>query len=266
MSYDASHRDSPDAGPEAGAVAEELRAAIEQRLLEHDKHGAVAVALTAVSDGRIGIAELYEAVLGPALVDIGARWQHGSTAVWEEHLASAAVRTIVEALYPEVERLRAAAPSAGRIALLACPPEEAHDLGLRMLADRLALAGWTVYFLGPDTPANELIAAARSLKADALILSSSTHYHRLRLRELVERLDEALPGVNVWVGGPGFVGADDAWIAAHLFDESVVSGRARGSAPAADPADDAAPRETNEKGAGDEPADALSDFSEDPSC
>lgn len=258
MTYDASQKGSAERKQEAGIVAGSLRSALEQRLLEHDKHGAVAVALTAVRDGHISIADLYADVLGPALVDIGARWQQGSTAVWEEHLASAAVRTIVEALYPEVERLRAMVPPAQRTALLACPPEEAHDLGLRMLADRLALAGWTVHYLGPDTPANELIAAARSLKADALILSSSTHYHRLRLRELVDQLDEALPSVTVWVGGPGFVGADDDWIAAHLFNESHLSGSDRGPAAAAG--------DVPAGGEGDTADRVSSTHPEDPSC
>lgn len=210
------HDEPPAATP--GAC---LRAELVSRLRAHDKHGAVAVALTAVRDGGISIPDLYVDVLGPALVDIGAGWQQGRVAVWEEHLASAAVRTIVEALYPEVERLHAALPPAGRTALLACPPEEAHDLGLRMLADRLALAGWTVYYLGPDTPAAEVIDAARRLGVDTLLLSSSTHYHRLRLREFVVGLAEALPGVCVGVGGPGFAGVEADWAAEYLFDEDT---------------------------------------------
>lgn len=227
MSYENSQMEPPQGEPSGDAVSVSLRDELLERLLAHDKHGAVAVALKAVSDGRIGIPDLYVRVLGPALVSIGARWQEGRTAVWEEHLASAAVRTIVEALYPEVERQRASVAAAGRSALLASPPEESHDLGLRMLADRLALAGWEVYYLGPDTPADELIAAVRTLEVEALILSSSTHYHRLRMRELVTTLAEALPDVRVWVGGPGFVGVDDEWAGAHLFDERLLDGAGR---------------------------------------
>ena len=181
-------------------------------------------------DGVVSIPDLYVHVLGPALVEIGAGWQQGRTAVWEEHLASSAVRTIVEALYPEVMHLRAGVPSAGRSALLACPPEEAHELGLRMLADRLALAGWRVYYLGPDTPADEIAAAARGLGVDAVVLTSSTHYHRLRLRELVDELVAELPGVDVWIGGPAFAGVCDDWAAGHLFPEREVFA---GDAPAA---------------------------------
>lgn|GEM_PF-513736 len=202
--------------------SQRLREILTQRLLEHDKHGAVAVALTAITEGRISIEELYGDVLGPALIDIGNEWQRGSVAVWEEHLATAAARTIVEALYPEVERLRAERPAAGYSALMACPPEESHDLGLRMLADRMSLAGWEVFYLGPDTPLAEVTAAVRELGVDAVVLSSSTHYHRLRVREFVERLAEVLPGVAVWVGGPAFVGVAQDWPPEHLFDEAAV--------------------------------------------
>jgi len=219
---DVTHTPPLHAEPPAGAPAELVRAELVRKLLAHDKAGAVSVALVAIRDGVLSIPDLYVHVLGPALVEIGTSWQQGRTAVWEEHLASSAVRTIVEALYPEVVRLRAAVPTAGRTALLACPPEEGHELGLRMLADRLMLAGWRVYYLGPDTPADEIAAAARGVDADAVVLSSSTHYHRLRLRALVDELAAGLPGVNVWIGGPAFTGPCDDWAAEHLFPAHEV--------------------------------------------
>jgi len=219
------------------AAAGRLRDELTARLLDHDKHGAVAVGLGAVSRGLVTIEELYADVLGPALIEIGRRWHGGTVAVWEEHLASAAVRTIVESLYPEVERLRAERPAAGYSALMACPPDEAHDLGLRMLADRLALAGWRVFYLGPDTPFQEVVDATWTLGVDAVVLSSSTHYHRLRVRDFVERLVAALPGVAVWVGGPGFVGDIQGWAKAYLFDEEAVFG---GSPPFPDRGDESA--------------------------
>ncbi len=206
------------------APADRLRAELLELFSAHDKAGAVATALAAVRDGGISIPDLYVDVLGPALVEMGAGWQNGRVAVWEEHLASTAVRTIVECLYPDVVTLAAAARASGRTALLACPPEEAHDLGLRMLADRLALAGWRVHYLGADTPPDEIAAAARTLAADAVMLSSSTHYHRLRLRDVVGRLEVALPGVSVWVGGPAFGVPADDWTVAHLCpDEEIFS-------------------------------------------
>lgn len=186
-----------------------------------DKAAAVAGALDAVRDGVVDVPTLYGDVLVPVLIDTGAAWQHRGLRIWEEHLATATVRTIVECLYPMVQMAKAESGSrpgatgekAGSV-LLACPPEEAHDLGLRMLADLLELAGWRVHYLGPDTPVDELIDAARALDVDAIGLSLSTHFHRLWTRHTVQRLKTALPGVQVWAGGPGLahgaesIGAD----------------------------------------------------------
>jgi methanogenic corrinoid protein MtbC1 len=206
----------------------QLRATIEAALAAHDKPVAVRSAAEAVSSRRVGVAELYHDVLLPMLVDLGARWQAGERHVWEEHLASAAVRTIVELVYPEVLKLKAAAPATGRSVLLACPPQEAHDLGLRMLADRFEMAGWTAYFLGADTPPSEIADAARVLGVDGIALSSSTHFHRLAVRHLVDELKSGLPGVGVWVGGPAFAHDREGWADDELLDlDGLLGGPGR---------------------------------------
>lgn len=111
--------------------------------------------------------------------------------------------------------------------LLACPPEEGHDLGLRMVSDRFDMAGWTTFFLGPDTPVEEIADAARRLGVDAVVMSTSTHYHRLAVRHAVDALKSALPGVDVWVGGPAFVGAATGWLSQEILDlDALLSGGA----------------------------------------
>ncbi len=179
-------------------TARELREQLGALLQAGDKPAAVRMAVQAVTGDRLSIEALYRDVLTPLLVDMGAAWQAGRIAVWQEHLASAAVRTIVEILYPGVLKARAAAEPAGRKALLACPSQETHDLGLRMVSDRLDMAGWTTYFLGADSPAPQIVEAARRLEVDAVVISSSTHFHRVALRLFVNELKRELPG---WTSG-----------------------------------------------------------------
>jgi MerR family transcriptional regulator, light-induced transcriptional regulator len=206
--------------PAAGTVYRAVAAA----LAEHDKAAAVRTAVEAVTTGAVTIPALYRDVLARILADTGAAWQSGKAAIWEEHLASATVRTIVEILYPGVLKVKAAATSSGRTVLLACPPEEGHDLGLRMVADRFDMAGWTTYFLGPDTPVAEIADAARRLGADAIVMSSSTHYHRLAVRHAVDALRAELPGVDIWVGGPAFVGAATGWLPQEVVNLDELLG------------------------------------------
>ena len=210
-------------------AVEAVYVAVAAALAEHDKATAVRTAVEAVTAGEVAIQVLYRDVLARILGDTGAAWQTGRAAIWEEHLASATVRTIVEILYPGVLKVRASVEPAGRTVLLACPPDEGHDLGLRMVADRFDMAGWTTYFLGPDTPIAEIADAARRLDADAVVMSSSTHYHRLAVRHAVDALKKQLPDTDVWVGGPAFVGAATGWLPQEVVDLDELLGDSPGT-------------------------------------
>ncbi|MCX6373451.1 MAG: cobalamin-dependent protein [Actinobacteria bacterium] len=216
--------DDSDSGKPVPAEERILIDRVAAALASHDKPAAVRTAVEAVTSGAISIAALYRDVLTPLLAHAGALWQHGKLAIWEEHLASATVRTVVEILYPGVLKAKAAVPPAGRSVLLASPPEEGHDLGLRMISDRFDMAGWTTYFLGADTPVDEVADAALRLGVDALVLSSSTHYHRVALRRHVDHFKRELPGVDVWVGGPAFAHDTNAWAASELLDLEALLG------------------------------------------
>ena len=217
-------RGAEGASAAAPSSAAELFDVLAVHLAAHDKPTFVRTAVEAVSSGAVGIAQLYREVLTPLLVHAGSSWQHGRLAIWEEHLASAMVRSVVEIVYPGVLKAKAAVPPVGRSVLLASPPEEGHDLGLRMVSDRFDMAGWTTYFLGADTPVDEVADAARRLGVDALVLSSSTHYHRVALRRHVDYLKAQLPGVDVWVGGPAFTLGADGWTAGELLDLEALLG------------------------------------------
>lgn len=202
----------------------ELRAALRDRIAAHDRPGAVAAALAAVADERLTIPELYD-LLAAYLVEVGASWKSGETEVWQEHYATAVVRTIVEVCHPLLAE-RAAAPN-GRTVVLAAPPEEYHDLGLRMLADRFTLAGWTAHLLGGNVPAQELIAAVGELGADAAVISVYTHFHRIALKQYVEDLKSAHPQLRVWVGGAAFAREHDGWPDDMVLDPAQIPALAR---------------------------------------
>ncbi len=186
---------------DASTEATALRTRLEELIAAHDRADAVAAALEAVESGRIDLRSLHHEVLSPMLRDTGHEWQEGHTRVWEEHFTTATVRTIVEALYPHVQRMRAAAPVTGHSILLACPEDEAHDLGLRMLADMFDASGWTTFLLGADTPTVEIADAAAALGVDHVLLAAVTFIDRVRIRGVLDKLHERLPGVRLLVAG-----------------------------------------------------------------
>lgn len=194
-----------------------LRTQLESSIAARDRAGAVSAVLDAVHEGRVPLDAVYRDVLTPLLVDVGTSWQEGTTRVWEEHFATSIVRTIIEALSIDVAKVAADLPALGHTAVLACPTGEQHDLGLRMLADRLTLLGWKAYFLGAETPAEEVVAAARELGADLVALSAATHYNLVLLRSFVDLVKRDLPGIRVGVGGPAFA-CDHRWPSGDLLD------------------------------------------------
>lgn len=200
-------------------AARSLRAVLDERLVARDREGGVRAAVETVRRGEIDPETLYTLVLTPLLVDTGADWAQGATRIWEEHYATAMVRTIVESLYIDVHDRAAESPRLGRVAILACPAGEYHDLGLRMLADRMLLHGWDVYFLGADTPVPEIVAAAKTFHADLVAISAATHYNRMLLREVVDGLRRELPDTRIGVGGPAFA-LDRDWSADDLLNEA----------------------------------------------
>ena len=183
--------------------------AVAAALADHDKATAVRTAVEAVSSGAVSIPVLYRDVLSRILADTGEAWHRGETAIWEEHLASATVRTIVEIVYPGV--LKAKAEVAPQDAP-SCWPARPRKRTTSGCAWSPIASNWPAgprTSSVPDTPVAEIADAARRLGVDAVVMSSSTHFHRLAVRHAVDALKKELPDTDVWVGRPGLRGCGD---------------------------------------------------------
>lgn len=206
------------------ALPARLIETIDAHLAAGDPHPAVSASLRAVEDRELTVPELYVHVLQPLLVSLGSHWKTGELPVWREHYGTAVVRTIVDACFPHVGRMAAERERSGKSVLLACPPQESHDLGLRMLSDRFELAGWRPYFLGADVPVTEMIAAAATLHPDLLVLSAATHFNRVELRDVVDRLRRDLSDVDILATGHAFSRSREGWSAEELLDADELLG------------------------------------------
>lgn len=112
-------------------------------------------AVQAALDGALGALGLRRAVgdvILPFLRRLGARWAASETTVADEHFASNIIGG----------RLRRLAEGwgdgVGPMAILACPPEERHELGLLAFGLLLREQGWRITYFGADTPIAEISA------------------------------------------------------------------------------------------------------------
>jgi DNA-binding transcriptional MerR regulator len=138
----------------------------------------------------------FEDVLAPLQREVGDRWHAGTLSVAQEHLVSQVVRSRLVSL------LHAAPEEGRRHAVLACFPDEEHEIGLLGTALRLRHSGVRVTLLGQRVPADDLGRAVAALRPDIVGLSAVTNRGPEDFRLTLTRVMEALPpGVPVWVGG-----------------------------------------------------------------
>ncbi|HVG57746.1 MAG TPA: MerR family transcriptional regulator [Hyalangium sp.] len=139
----------------------------------------------------------FDEVLVPVQREVGERWHAGRLTVAQEHLVSQVVRARVVSL------LHAApANERARHAVLACLPDEQHEIGLLGAALRLRHAGVQVTLLGQSVPAGDLGRAVDALRPDLVGLSAVVDPGEPVFEVMLKPVLEALPqGTTVWVGG-----------------------------------------------------------------
>lgn len=117
---------------------------------------------------ELGLGSALQRVVLPYLVTLGQQWADGTASVAQEHFASHVIRRRIAA-----ETISPATPHAWPTVLLACPPGERHDIGLLAFSALLARDGWSVRYLGADTPLAALAGSCRSLSPDLVVLAAT---------------------------------------------------------------------------------------------
>lgn len=172
----------PDAWEEADAFREAALAGKQAEAAEVFKRALE-------RSGSLHEAEVH--VIQPAMYVIGRLWQENKVSVAQEHLASAIAQTLMAQGYSLIEP-GDAGDNVELSAVFACAAGNQHMIGLRMVADAFEYAGWTVHFLGADTPARDLIQHTRAFAPDIVGLSATLPYQLKSLRETITALRDAL--------------------------------------------------------------------------
>ena len=102
----------------------------------------------------------------PCLADLGDGWERGAVTIAEEHFASNLLRERLLGLARPWDR------GSGPRAILACPPNERHDIALICFGIVLGRSGWRITFLGADTPVGTVAEAADGLQPNLVVFAS----------------------------------------------------------------------------------------------
>jgi DNA-binding transcriptional MerR regulator/methylmalonyl-CoA mutase cobalamin-binding subunit len=164
-------------------------------LREHDLHGLRAHLQQILA--RLGMQRFVTEAMPLLNIAVGQAWARGQIAIHQEHLYS-------EEIHRALRQALASVPSARqppRVLLTTLPGEE-HALGLLMVEAFLAPEGVDCLSLGVQTPIDEIVAAAVSHEADAVVLSFSVVFSLSAARDGLVVLRHRLPiGIELWVGG-----------------------------------------------------------------
>ena len=175
---------------------------IEQLLLS--LHPLDKVAFEKRLNGAIAIVPFEEAVhliLFPLQEQVGQLWHDGQINVAVEHYVT---RQIQQKIYSVMNQLPAA--DSGPRIVVACPPEEDHELAALAVAYRCRMHGSPVYYLGANVPIPSLVNLCRSVEPDLVILSLPLAFSQASVPALIQALaSEVRPHANIAVGGHGAV-------------------------------------------------------------
>jgi MerR family transcriptional regulator, light-induced transcriptional regulator len=202
---------SGGAAVSAGELARPLVAALD----DLDEAGAHA-ALDRIF-GELGVESALTDVLMPYLRELGDRWACAEVTAAEEHFASRLLHARLLGV------ARGWDGGSGPRALLACPPEEDHDLALIAFGIALSRRGWRITYLGANTPIGAIQQMVGDVDVEVVVLAATTP---VRFAAVIEQLRELAKAVPVAIAGAGANTrlAEDA--GARLLDGDPVAGAA----------------------------------------
>lgn len=174
--------------------------------LDARSEAATAIVLGAVADGMTP-QDAYSKVLLPAQREIGQLWHVGDVSVSEERLVSETTRETMTLI---VNRHAPAADESYSV-LAASVAGNAHDIGLRAVADLFRLDGWRSIFLGADMPTPEIAKAARSFGVKLVVLNATLTTQIGSLSAAIERIRQVASSAKILVGGLALDGSADLW-------------------------------------------------------
>jgi DNA-binding transcriptional MerR regulator/methylmalonyl-CoA mutase cobalamin-binding subunit len=149
---------------------------------------------------RRGLAGFVTGVAVPLLGEVGAAWSRGQLEIYEEHLCSEVLETVLRSAL-------ASAPPADRASrprvVLSTFPGEQHGLGLLMADALLTVEGCWCMNLGRQTPMRDLLRAVQAHRAQVIALSfSAANNPNQVLDGLLELRRQTDPEIEIWAGVP----------------------------------------------------------------
>lgn len=135
----------------------------------------------------------------PLLSRVGEMWASETICPVHEHVLSINLRRVLAWMIDALP-VEDGAP----VVICTTPAHQRHELGAMLAGIAAAEEKWSVAYLGPDLPAEDIAMGAKLTEASVVALSAIYVRDREALRKEITKIRSALPkGVMLVVGGAG---------------------------------------------------------------
>lgn len=143
--------------------------------------------------------ELLQSVVVPVLREVGERWHSGRGRIAHEHMLSSSVRSVLGSLLRVHQKT-----GLPDTVLFATPSGERHEFGTLGAALLAAAGGLGIVYLGPDMPADDILAVTSAVPIEVVVLGITNPAEPEKVdKDLALLCRRLAPDVELWLGGPG---------------------------------------------------------------
>lgn len=175
-----------------------------KHFISFDKPSCLRFIMENMASKKIDILSLYEEILAPSLKSIASPTQEQVMPIWQEHLCTDIVETIISCCYPLLLEESPKLETPPRVVVF-CPIQEHHRVGARMVSDYFALCGCISYYIGANTPPSEFIGALKAIHPKYIAISVTSFYNLAATKKTIEKIREQIKEATILVGGHAFI-------------------------------------------------------------
>ncbi len=150
---------------------------------------------------NVDLSKVYEMILKDSLYQVGTLWENNKISVAKEHLATAITESLMNHFYDSLDYKE----KSNLVAISTTIENEQHQVGARMITDFLEQEGWNCYFLGSETPINDLLKLIEEYKPNLLAISVSIFMNFNILLNTLDTVTRHYPELKIIVGGQAFL-------------------------------------------------------------
>lgn len=169
-------------------MSEELLKAMAQSIVDGEAEVAADLARQSIEAGMDPLDAITKGYVA-GVNEVGDSYACGNVFLPELVMAGEAMKAAIAVLEPELKRKGTAREVLGRV-VIATVEGDIHEIGKSLVGTMLTAAGFEVYDLGVNVPAEQIIAKAEEVNADIVGLSALLTTTMVRQREVIEAMDK----------------------------------------------------------------------------